>query len=599
MINKRLLNLLGLVAAASMMLAACAAPAAPAAAPAAPAEQKPAEKATAAPAPTDAPKPTEAPAATAGGKTVTLGFQQEPSALSPYFSVQTFAWWASMLVNVDLWTYDDKDQPVLELAEAVPSAKNGGVSADGKTITIKLKKGLKWSDGQPITSADLKFTYEQIMKPENTGITSRSGWDKIDKVATPDELTTVFTFKEVYAPWQLLFSFTQGSLMPMHVLKDLKTLDGSDWVLKGTVTHGPFKVTEVVKGDRIVLEANDLYWRGRPKLDKIFIKIVPDRDALLAGLRAGDVDIGVDFAESNIPDIEGLKDQLNLFAVPGPAFEHYLFNMGNKWPAALTADQKDKICPFQDLKVRQAFLYGIDRFTIADKLLFGKTKVVAGLWPNSAFEDPELKPYPFEPEKAKALLDEAGYKASADGIRVGKCGGKDAKLSFRHSTTTPNQLRANVQAIVQQNLKDIGIEFTPDNKPSDVFFDTFANNGTLTSGGYELGGYTTQFVNGGDPDPGDNFMISGIPTAEANGGNYYRLEDEELDKLSKEQASVADPAKRLAIIRQMQKVMYDKAYVIPMYARLSVSASTKRVTGLKPGPTTDQVWNPYEWDVTQ
>ena len=94
-------------------------------------------------------------------------------------------------------------------------------------------------------------------------------------------------------------------------------------------------------------------------------------------------------------------------------------------------------------------------------------------------------------------------------------------------------------------------------------------------------------------------MISGIPTAEANGGNYYRLEDEELDKLSKEQASVADPAKRLAIIRQMQKVMYDKAYVIPMYARLSVSASTKRVTGLKPGPTTDQVWNPYEWDVTQ
>jgi peptide/nickel transport system substrate-binding protein len=595
MFNKRLLNLFGIAAAASLMLAACA-PAAPAApgAPAAPAAAEPA-KPTDAPKPAEEVKPTEAPAA--GGKSVTLGFQQEPSALSPYFSVQTFAWWASMLVNVNLWTYNDKDEPVLELAEAVPSAQNGGVSADGKTITIKLKKDLKWSDGEPITSADLKFTYEQIIKAENTGITSRSGWDKIEKVETPDALTTIFTFKEVYAPWQLLFSYTQGSLMPMHVLKDLKTLDGSDWVLKGTVTHGPFKVTEVVKGDRIVLEANDLYWRGRPKLDKIFIKIVPDRDALLAGLRAGDVDIGVDFAESNIPDIEGLKDQLNLFAVPGPAFEHYLFNMGNKWPAALTAEQKDKVCPFQDVKVRQAFLYGIDRFTIADKLLFGKTKVVAGLWPNSIFEDPELKPYAFDPEKAKSLLDEAGYKAGADGIRAGKCDGKDAKLSFRHSTTTPNQLRANVQAIVQQNLKDIGIEFIPDNKPSDVLFDTFTNNGTLTSGSYELGGYTTQFVNGGDPDPSDNFMISGIPTAEANGGNYYRLEDAELDALSKEQAGVADPAKRLEIIRKMQKVMYDKAYVIPMYARLSVSASTKRVIGLKPGPTTDQVWNPYEWDV--
>ncbi len=315
-------------------------------------------------------------------------------------------------------------------------------------------------------------------------------------------------------------------------------------------------------------------------------------------MRAADVDIGVDFAESNIPDLTGI-DTLNTFAVPGPSFEHYLFNMGNKWPAALGTELQDKICPFQDLKVRQAFLYGIDRFTIADQLLFGKTKVVAGLWPNSIFEDPELKPYPFDPEKAKALLDEAGYKAGADGIRVGQCNGKEAKLSFRHSTTTPNALRANVQAIVQQNLKDVGIEFTPDNKPSAVLFDTYANNGTLTSGSYELGGYTTQFVNGGDPDPSDNFMISGIPTTDANGGNYYRLEDAELDALSKEQASVADPAKRLEIIRKMQKVMYDKAYVIPMYARLGVSAAVKRVTGLKPGPTTDQMWNSYEWDVTQ
>ena len=156
-----------------------------------------------------------------------------------------------------------------------------------------------------------------------------------------------------------------------------------------------------------------------------------------------------------------------------------------------------------------------------------------------------------------------------------------------------------MQAIVQQNLKDVGIEFIPDNKPSAVLFDTFANNGTLASGSYELGGFTTQFVNGGDPDPGDNFMVSGIPTTEANGGNYYRLEDKDLDALSKEQASVADPAKRLEIIRKMQKVMYDKAYVIPMYARLSVSAATKRVLGLKPGPTTDQIWNSYDWDVTQ
>lgn len=586
------IRIASLAAALAVLVSACGAPAAPAAPTSAPAAEAPA--ATEAPA---APAPTEAPAAepAAGAKTVTLGFQQEPSAMNPWFSSQTFAFWASWLVNVGLWHYDENDAPVLELAAELPTGANGGVSADGKTITIKLKKDIKWSDGEPITSEDLKFTWEQVMNDANKGITSRDGYDRIEAIETPDAQTAVIKFKEVYAPWALLFAYK--GLMPRHALKDLKSLDGSEWAIESRIGHGPYKVKEIVKGDRIVLEANELYWRGRPKVDVVNIKIVPDRDALLAALRAGDIDIGPDFAESNIPDLEGLKDQLDTYIKPGPAFEHYFFNMGEKWPGTLTQDALDKLCPFKDVKVRQAFIYGMDRFTIADKLLYGKSKVVAGYWPNSQYEDKTLEPYPYDPEKAKALLDEAGYKPGADGIRVGQCGGKEVRLSYKHSTTTPNQLRADVQTLVQQNYKDIGIEFTPDNKPSDVLFDSFANNGTLSSGNYELGGFTTQFVNGGDPDPADYFKESGIPTPETEGNNAYRLIDADLDKLAAEQASVADPEKRKALIQQMQKIIYDKAYGIPMYARLDIVVATKRVTGVRMSSTSSAFWNAQEWDV--
>ncbi len=597
MLNKKKWNWTGALTAAVLLLSACGGAATPAAPPTSAPAAVEAPKATDAPAPTEAPASTEAPApaSSEGGKTLTVGFQQEPSALNPWFSSQTFAFWASWFANVGLWHYDEKDNPVLELAAELPTAKNGGVSADGKTITIKLKKDLKWSDGEPLTSADLKFTWEQVMNDANKGITGRDGYDKIESIDTPDTETAVIKFSQVYAPWALLFAYK--GLMPQHVLKDLKSLDGSDWALNSKIGHGPFKITEVVKGDRIVFEANPLYWRGKPKLDKIFVKIVPDRDALLAGLRAGDVDIGADFAESNIPDLEGLKDQLTTYIKPGPSFEHYFFNFGEKWPSTLSKEALDKLCPFKDLKVRQAFLYGIDRFTIADKLLYGKSKVVAGLWPNSQYEDSELKPYAYDPDKAKALLDEAGYKPGDDGIRVGQCGGKDIKLSYKHSTTTPNQLRADVQTLVQQNLKDIGIEFTPDNKPSDVLFDSFANNGTLSSGNYELGGFTTQFVNGGDPDPGDYFKAAGIATAEGEGNNSYRLIDADLERLSNEQAGIADPDARKAIILQMQKIMYDKAYVIPMYARLDIVVTTKRVSGVRMSSTSSGFWNAQEWDI--
>ncbi|MCL5995034.1 MAG: ABC transporter substrate-binding protein [Chloroflexi bacterium] len=595
---KRLFTLASFIAAAALVLTACSGTTPTSAPTTASQETAPTGVETEAPQATEAVAATEVPAAAPQGepKQVTIGWYQEPSAVVAIYSSQTFVAWLGEITNVGLWNYDENEKVVLELADKFPDASNGGISADGKTITYTLKPDLKWSDGQALTSADIKFTWQAIVNPENKGVYSRVGYDQIDSIDTPDPQTAVVTFKDIYAPWPGLFAQTGVAgygLLPEHILKDMKSLDGSDFVLNNPITAGPYKVTSVVKGDRIELEATDTYWRGRPKIDKIFIKVVPDRESVLAGLRTGDLDVGSDFAESSIPDLESV-DTINTFAKTTPNFEHYFFNLGTG-KYGVTGP-----CPFQDVRVRQALTYGIDRFTIADKLLFQKTRVVAGLWPNSIYEDTSLEPYPYDPEKAKALLDEAGYKPGADGIREGQCGGQTVRLSFKHMTTSGNELRANVQTLTQQNLKDIGVEFIPDNKPSDTLFATYSENGPLATGQYDMGGFTTAFVSGGDPDPTDYFKLVGIPTQEnPNGNNWYFLEDEQLDKLSDEQSKIVDVAKRTEIIKQMQKIMYDKAYVIPMYARLNVDAANKRITNVKSSATGNIFWNVWEWDVTE
>jgi peptide/nickel transport system substrate-binding protein len=270
-------------------------------------------------------------------------------------------------------------------------------------------------------------------------------------------------------------------------------------------------------------------------------------------------------------------------------FEHYLFN--------LDQDPTIGFCPFQDVRVRKAMILGIDRFTIADTLLFGKTRVISNLWPNTPVENTDLEPYPYDPDQAKALLDEAEYTdADGDGIREGECNGETVKLSFTHQTTTPNQLRADVQALAAQNLLDIGIEMIPDNKSPDILFATFSGDGPLATGKFVLAGYTTSFIP--DPDPLGAFDCDQIPTTEKpDGSNWYRMCFAELDAMMAEQKSIADPVARAEIFKKAQQFMYDNALFIPMYARLNVLGVGPRLTGLQGSAFGQVYWNVYDWDV--
>src|SRR5581483_10884721 len=229
------------------------------------------------------------------------------------------------------WLYDDKAQPSLEIMSEYPTVANGDISADGLSYTYKIRQGAKWSDGQPITSKDILFTWQAVMNPKNTGIVSKSGYDQVDKIDTPDDNTAIVHFKTFYAP-ALSTLFVSNGFLPEHLLGKLDTLDGEKSYLPGgtPVGAGPFMVKEWQGGDHITLVANPNYWRGKPKLDGINIKITPSRDAGNAALAAGDVDLVADEVEASIPDLDALAPKAKSFAVPSQDFEHYFFNLGTK-----------------------------------------------------------------------------------------------------------------------------------------------------------------------------------------------------------------------------------------------------------------------------
>jgi peptide/nickel transport system substrate-binding protein len=257
-----------------MLLAACApqaSPVAPTEAPAVQPTEAPAVQPTEAPAVTEV--PTEAPPA-GEKKVVTLIWTQEFDTLNPLY---TNMWFVTVLFPVYMcqaWWYDEENNPVPNLVTEIPSTENGGISEDGRTITLKLRDDIVWSDGTPITSADFKFTYDMELADGNA-VASRSPYDLIESLETPDERTVVATFPDPYAPWlSSLFSGSAGiSIIPAQILQPVfeaeGTIDNADWNLAPTVGCGPFVFDEWQSGSFARFVANDNFWLGRPKLDEL------------------------------------------------------------------------------------------------------------------------------------------------------------------------------------------------------------------------------------------------------------------------------------------------------------------------------------------
>lgn len=502
-------------------------------------------------------------------------FTQEFDTLNPYYTNMWFSQITQAIWLAWAWDFDENNEPRPVLVAEIPSVENGGLAEDGKVLTMRLRDDITWSDGTPITSADFVFTHEMIMDPANT-VASTFPNDQIETIEAPDAQTVVITFSEPFVPWAATL---WHGLLPKHILEPVfeseGTIDSANWNLNPVVGCGPFVFTEWESGSFARFVANENYWAGRPALDEVFIRFVPDDAAQINALLAGEGDLGTFFAYSDVPELEAVG--INIYAVQSGYNEGwYMYIAEDGHPALM------------DVRVRQAIAMGFDRPTLVEDLLLGLTQPAVTYWDNTPFANPELEPWPYDPVRAEALLDQAGWvDTNGDGVRD-----KDGvELVLSYGTTT-REVRQDTQAVAQQQLAGIGVELNLLNYDSDLFF---AVDGPAALGELDIMEWsdTTDF-----PDPNITYwLISEIPTEDYPVGlNWQRVYDEELDALFQLQSTQADFTDRQETFWEISEQVYEKVYWLGIWQDPDLFGVNERLTGIKLSGVTP-FFNIMEWDL--
>jgi peptide/nickel transport system substrate-binding protein len=530
--------------------------------------------------------PSSAPSAAAEtpvkGGTAIIAIWQEPSTLAPHYANQTVSSIVTYGVLEGLAETTNAGEYVPTLAKAVPTVANGGVTVNGDKIDVKweLQPGLKWSDGSPVTSADIKFTWEIWMKDPK--VNTRTGFDQITAIDTPNETTAVLHYKSIYAPYPLNFD----SLMPKKLLENEADISKTDYNRKPMGT-GPFKITDFKAGDSITLEKNANYRFApeKPYLDKVIFRSVPSVEVAMAQLKAGEVNAVWNLTAAQSVDLEKISG-ITLQTVPGPSVERIELN---------TAQNKENTDPASvhpvlgDIEMRKALLYATPKQQIIDKLFFGKAQVgaspVSQGW--AAFKGPQEG---YDAKKANDTLDKAGWVKGSDGIRS-KNG---VRASLGYTTTTGDATREKVQQVLLDEWKAIGVEVKIQNQPSSVLL-----SGSCTSKDpRKLGSFDmVQFASAPGIDPHSTVLpryhSKNIPTA-ANcaGQNYTRIKNPQIDTAIDAAGATLDLAQRKASYATALKLLNDAYVIIWLYDRADIDARQDALRGWEPN-----AWQRFTWQI--
>jgi peptide/nickel transport system substrate-binding protein len=515
-------------------------------------------------------------------KVATFIFTQEFDTLNPAYTNQFFSIITLQLWNAWAWDFDEKNDPRPVLVAEIPSQENGGISADGKVITMKLRPDLVWSDGEPLTSQDFVFTANMQTSPKNAVATAYP-YDQIDTIEAPDPTTVVITFKEPFASWE---GTLWHGILPYHVLEPVfeqeGTIDNADWNQAPTVGCGPYVFEKWESGSYARFVTNPNYWGTKPSIDQIFIRFVPDDASQIAALKSGEGDLGTFLAYPDIPGLQAAGIKI-VTAYSG-------YNEG--WYFLISPDRGSPA--LLDVRVRQAIAMAFDRFSLTKDLLLGLTQPAATFWDNTPYTDPSIEPWPYDPEKAKQLLDEAGWvDSNGDGVRD-----KDGvDLVLKYGTVT-REVRQDTQAVAQQQLAAVGIKVELSNYDSDIFFATYGEGGPVATGALDISEWSDTPTGWPDPDIA-YWRCSEIPSDESPAGvNWQYLCDTELDGLFQLESTQVDTAARIETFRKISKLMFDKVYWLGLWQDPDQWAIGARLQNVKISGVTP-FFNIAEWQLPQ
>jgi peptide/nickel transport system substrate-binding protein len=451
----------------------------------------------------------------------------------------------SVLINKIIFSAlvrpDEQLRPVPDLAQSWTT------SDDGLEYTFMLKPGVKWHDGEPFTANDVKFTFDQI-RDVKSGSRLGSDFAALAGVDVIDSLTVRFRLKAPFAPFLALMGYNAG-ILPAHKFRDRKLLDATDFSRSTPVGTGPFRVTSAASGSAIVLERNPYYLGDPPALDQVIFRIVPDVNAQVAQLLAGELDI-VPIEPANLPSVERAS---GITVVRNPIVQHVYVGFNQSRPI------------FKPPLVRQALDYAVNRQAIIDGVLKGAADLPRGTIPMvlSAYFDASLPAPVYSPDSARALLARAGWRPG-DNQMLRDASGKP--FAFTLLVDKGNPTREQAALAVQQDLRAVGIDASIET----LEFATLVRDRVLPAA-YDavLIWWTTP------PDPDQySFYFTG------QDNNHVRYSNRRVDSLLAAGRATRDSAQRRELYRAFQREELTDPPVLVLFYPRELLAVSRRVHGL-------------------
>lgn len=502
---------------------------------------------------------------------VIVGLGQEPTVFNPLMAHIEVDDGVHFSVFDALFRIDPQGVIQPNLAAEVPDQKNGGISENGLNWRIRLRDDVRWHDGKPFSAEDVKFTLELIMNPNfRSWRTAGHALVRDITVISPTEIS--WRMEEAFAPY--LSFLTETFIVPKHILEK-EANPNSAAFNQAPVGTGPFKWSQRVAGDHLELVANLDYFGEGPHIERLVFKYIPDLTVLYTQFKSGDVDlVGQPYiTPDHYGEAKSLPNRV-VTLVPKTSFESFYLNLERP--------------QFKELAVREALYAAIDKEAIIQGLYYGVPTPTETFMPRQSFYfNANLPMHEFNLDRARQILDKAGWAPGAGGIRA-KNG---VRLSFANSTTSGDPLREQVQQFLQQTFAQLGIEMKISNLPAAVMWGEFWMQSQFDS--VIVG---SSYLIGADPDVTNRLHSRSIGAKGGRGSNNAQYANPEVDALLDKGARTFDSESRRAIYQRIQELVRRDLPFLPLYQVNVVQGNKKGISGVVPnGNTRTESWNALAW----
>ncbi|MCA8927596.1 MAG: peptide ABC transporter substrate-binding protein [Alphaproteobacteria bacterium] len=510
-------------------------------------------------------------------RTLVIGVTQFPSTFHPLIDAMLAKSYVLGMALRPVTGYDRDWQLACLVCETLPTLENGGAvretTPDGKAgiaVTYRLREGLAWGDGVPVTADDIRFAWE-VGKHKDSGVTGADVFQRIWKVETPDARTVILHTDRI------TYTYNAFGVEPLPAHLERAVFEADPRAYKQRTLYdretanpglyfGPYRIAAVSAGAFTTLERNP-HWPGpKPYFDRIVVRVIPNTAALEANLLSGAIDyiagpLGLTLDQAlSLQQRRG--DAFDFVYKAGLIYEHLDVNLDNPVLA--------------DRRVRQALLYGVDRQAISQRLFQGRQPVAdSNVSPLDWVHSDDVTRYPYDPEKAKALLTKAGWTPGPGGVRVN---GDGQTLSLSLMTTAGARVREQVEQVLQSYWKQIGVETRIRNEPARVFFGQ-----TVRERRFE-GLAMFAWISAPESLPRSTLHSTMIPTAENNwaGQNYTGYRNPRVDALLDAIEVDLDRESRRAKWAELQRIYTQDLPALPLYFRANPYVIPKWLKGVRP-----------------